>query len=438
MKAYRIFIISIIVASLTACNSPLSPSATNISATVAPSSQAASTEIAPTSVSLMPSEHLIGIRVVNGVGEFYNRTTGNKFVPRGMNYVRLAQQIKPDGSTTFGHALFDPGRYDSSRINRDLQKMHADGYNVIRVFLSPDTIEAADGGLSPAYITNITDFLTHAKKNQIYVLFTQDWIPGGKYGSILSADCCLTFTLMNANYLPPAGLKANQVFYQDFISALLALNAPTEYIYSYQIRNEMFYDRNEPPLSFNSGIVNTANGKSYDMSKESDKEIMVEENLVYWIDEMRTAILEIDPTALVSVGFFQPQEPNPTRIGDQRLAMTEPAIWQSTADFIDLHPYAGFELNLKQYVENYGINGMQEKPIIMGEFGSDIDRYPSIQHAAQAFVDWQIESCQYGFDGWLFWTWDSAEQPGMFNALMGDGIINGVLAPINRDDPCSP
>lgn len=411
MKTLRIFVISIFVASLIACNLPLS---------------------------LPTTKHHIGIRVSNGVGEFYSRITGNKFVPRGMNYIRLAQQTKLDGSTTFGHALFDPGKYDTSRVGNDLQKMRADGYNVIRVFLSPDTMGTASDGLSPAYMKNIVDLLKHAKQNQIYVMFTLDWIPGGKYGEILNTDCCSTFALMNANFLPPAGLKANQTFYQDFIRELLKLNAHTEYIFSYQLRNEMFYDTDQPPLSFSSGVVKTANGKSYDMSKSSDKDLMVNENMVYWIDEMRASILEVDPTALVSVGFFHPQKPNPSRIGDPRLVATEPVIWKSTVDFVDLHAYPGFELNLKQHVENYGINGMQEKPIVMGEFGGEIIRFSSIQAAAQAFIDWQVESCKYGFDGWIFWTWDLTEQPDFFNALMSDGAINGAIAPLTRPDPCSP
>jgi hypothetical protein len=394
-------------------------------------------EMPPTDPLLKPSEHRIGVQVIDGVGEFYNRVTGDRFVPRGMNYVRLANQTASDGASQFGHALFDPGQYDHADVDIDLQKMRQDGYNVVRVYLSPLTMTAEDG-LSPAYMKNVADFLSIAKRNQIYVIFTHDWLPGGKYDGILSADCCSTFALMNAHLLPPAGLKANQVFYRDFINALLAFNAPTEYIFSYQIRNELYYDIDQPPLYFDSGIVKTANGKSYDMSKGADKRLMVEENLVYWIDEMRASILEADPTALVSVGFFHPQEPNPSRIGDSRLAVTEPAIWQSTADFIDLHAYSGYELNLEQHVENYGINGMKEKPIIMGEFGGDVKSYPNVIDAALAFRDWQVESCKYGFDGWIFWTWDTDEQPELFNALMNEGAINGVLAPDARNDPCSP
>jgi len=384
------------------------------------------------------SPHRIGIRLINGVGEFYDRLTDEKFVPRGMNYIRLGQQTKNDGSSTFGHSLFDPGLYNPQKVVTDLGRMQTDGYNLVRLFLSPDTMGTDAGGLSSTYMDNVADFLKIAEDNQVYAMFTLDWVPAGKYGQILNQDCCETFALMNANFLPPAGLKASQVFYQDFIGELYDRNAPVDMIFSYQLRNEMFYDGNQPPLSFSSGVVTTANGKSYDMANSADKQKMLDENLVYWIDSMRASILEVDPTALVSVGFFQPQSPNPTRIGDARIAVTEPAIWQSQADFIDLHLYPGFELDLKQYVENFGIKDMQAKPIIMGEFGGEVKRFASLDTAAQRFIDWQVESCKYGFDGWIFWTWDLNEQSDFFNALMDQGQIEMVLSPVNRPDPCSP
>ena len=210
-------------------------------------------EITPAIDSLPIPEHHIDIRIVeNGVGEFYNRFTGDKFVPRGMNYVRLANQTKIDGSSTFGHALFDPGQYNSLKVSSDLSKMHNDGYNVVRVFLSPDTMGTPTGGFSADYMKNIVEFLKYAEANEMYVIFTLDWIPGGKYGSILSADCCSTFALMNANFLPKAGLEANKVFFQDFAKELIQMGAPTDYIFSYQLRNEMFYDGDQPPLSLNS------------------------------------------------------------------------------------------------------------------------------------------------------------------------------------------
>ena len=52
-------------------------------------------------------------------------------------------------------------------------------------------------------------------------------------------------------------------------------------------------------------------------------------------------------------------------------------------------------------------------------------------------VDWQAESCQYGFDGWLFWTWDTTEQGEFFTALEEEALIDRSLSPVTRPDPCS-
>jgi hypothetical protein len=111
-------------------------------------------------------------------------------------------------------------------------------------------------------------------------------------------------------------------------------------------------------------------------------QLMMDENLVYWIDEMRSAILEVDPTALVAVSFFEPQSPNPARVNDVRVIRTYPAIWESTADFIDLQAYPGVELSMAQYADNYEINGIVEKPIIMGEMGAFKWRYPTVELAS--------------------------------------------------------
>ena len=429
---YALLVLSLIFL-ITACNLSSNKSAT---------SEPISTALALPAPTLVPTqgplEHHIAIRVVNGAGEFYNRLTGQKFVPRGMNYIRLGPQKRDDGSTQIYHSVFDPDKYDPVAVAAALEKMHADGYNAVRVFLSQNTMGTPTAGLSIDYIENVADFLQLAMQNELYVIFTQDWLPGGKYGAVINQECCELFNFNNAQNLPGAAVRAYELFYKDFISMLFDTNAPTDFIFSYELRNEFYYDTDYPPLSLTTGTVTTANGKTYDMSLAEDKQQMVEENLVYFIDTVRAAILEVDPTALVSIGFFHPQEPNSARIGDLRLAVTEPAIWQSTADFVDLHPYPGFELTLEQYVENFGINGMQEKPIIMGEFGGEVSRFSSIFAAAQTFINWQVESCQYGFDGWLFWTWDLNEQPDFFNALMNDGAINGVLAPVVRPDPCSP
>lgn len=432
-------IIPIALLSIVACNLPSAlpangPTASTEAATTSSTQPPAQ---AGTSTPSAPPQHRIGVRVVDGTGEFYDTLTGAKFVPRGMNYARLGPQQAPDGSTQVYHSTFDPDKYDPARAQAALEKMHADGYNVVRVFISQNTIGTLNDGLLKAYVQNIADFLVKAKANDVYVMVTQDWLPGGRYGAEINKDCCTRFNFNNAQNLPSGAVRAYQQYYRDLIGDLLSLGAPTDAVFSYELRNEFFYDRDYPPFNLDSGTVTVASGKTYDMSSPAGKQKMAEEGLPYFIDQVRASILEVDPTALVSIGFFQPQTPNPTRPGDERLVVSAPAIWNSQADFIDLHAYPDAGLTLPQYVENFGINGMKVKPIIMGEFGASTSSIGSASAAARKFVSWQAESCAYGFDGWLFWTWDTTESPDFFNALQGNGEIEKALSPVQRPDPCT-
>jgi hypothetical protein len=72
----------------------------------------------------------------------------------------------------------------------------------------------------------------------------------------------------------------------------------------------------------------------------------------------------------------------------------------------------------------------------MGEFGADKHNYSSADRSASALQAWQVESCEYGFDGWLFWTWGKNPGDEFWNAYEDEGVVATVLAPINRPDPC--
>jgi hypothetical protein len=390
----------------------------------------------------IPPEHRIAIRTVDGVGEFYDRNSGEKFVPRGNNYIRVATQQGYSGESIFYHSTFNTDQYNADEVDMALTRMHAEGYNVVRVFITGACKDYCMGdssaGLRDGYIANVVDFLHKAKSYGIYVIITLDGEPGSPYYiRLLDTTWSEDFQGSNKSFLTGGGLLVARVFWQDFIDKLLSQGAPLDAILAYELRNELFYEANATPLSYQSGVFKTVNGKTYDLASSEDRQNMMDENVLYWIDQVRIAIMERDPTALVTVGFFVPQTPVPTRIGDPRLVETRPVIWQSSLDFIDLHPYPGFSFSLSQYVENFGMQGMQEKPIIIGEFGAIRSSYSSEDMAAGALQDWQSESCQYGFDGWLLWTYDMPDQV-FYNALSGEGQIDQALAPANRPDPCLP
>lgn len=381
-------------------------------------------------------DHHIGVRMVDGVGQFYHRQTDEQFTPIGVNYVRIANQMSAGGAI-FHNARFNPRIYDTDEVEQALATMQALGYNTARIFLNSCCPEASigdpEGGLSAAYLDNVADFLERAKAHGIYVIITtNDVAKVGGYTAELATACCHPFEGHNIHYLTETGLRVNQQFWQDVIGALQARQAPLEMVLAYALRNELFFDSHLPPLSLDTGTVTTANGQTYDMHNPAQKQRMMDENLVYWIDEMRAAILEVDPTALVTVGFFWPKTPNPARANDSRVIRTAPALTDSTADFIDLHLYPGLELSLAEYIENFEMAGFEEKPVIMGELGAFQHAYPSAEAAARALLEWQVASCEYGFDGWLLWTWDAEEQTELYHGSSEDGIIGQMLAPANR------
>jgi len=206
------------------------------------------------------------------------------------------------------------------------------------------------------------------------------------------------------------------------------------------LRNEYYYESNLAPLSWTSGTVVAADGQTYDMSSSASQQQMMYNGLIYFTDQVRAAVLAVDPTALVTVGFFTPQGPNPTRIGDPRVISVYPAMASSTADFVDLHGYPiVWSLTMAQLVQNYGFVGyQQQKPVLLGEYGAFTWAYPLASDAALGLQDWQIQSCTYNVDGWLLWTWDTNEQPAIWNALSQGGVIDQALSPASRPDPCSP
>lgn len=408
----------------TACDAPVPP-APSTSLGVATATPASETQgPAPAS-----TEHRIGVRVVKGTGQLYDRQTGTPFTPRGFNLIRLAGGH---------HSTLSVGQYDPDTTERAFARMQASGYNTVRLFLDtyPGGLPGTATPLSDEFMDNATDFLARAAAHGIQVLFTTDWLPEGN-SNAYAFQSDPDIDDVNSLYLSKGGVAANERFFADFARGLMERGARLDALLAYELRNELYFTDKYPPFSLTAGRVTAANGKTYDMASAKAKTRMIEENLVFWIDRMRASILAVDPSALVTIGFFQPKGPNTSRVGDDRLIETRAAILDSTADFIDLHGYPGGDLNLRQIVQNFKLPARTAKPILLGEFGAEHRAYGTIDDAVRTLVRWQTESCSYGFDGWLMWTWDALEQPEFWNALDKGGAIEHALAPAVRPNPCT-
>ena len=404
---------------------PATPAATQ---TATPAATQTATPVASTGPSARPpSEHRIGVRTVGGAGEFFDRETNQRFTPRGANLVRLAGGH---------HSTLDPAFYDPAQLAIALERMASGGYNVARVFLNHDRggLSGSSTGLSAAYMDNVDDFLRLARASDMFVIFTQDWLPEGESYAFEPDPLIDNVNLL---YLSAGGVEANARYFHDFAAALIERQAPLDALLAYELRNELYLTESYAPFSLSSGHVGTANGRTYDLASGVERQQLMEQGVVFWVDRMRAAIRDVDPTALVTVGFFQPKGPNPTRADDDRIIETGEVIASSEADFIDLHPYPGGDLNLRQFVENFGLPAVTSKPILLGEFGAFRAAYPTVADATRVLVEWQIESCSYGFDGWLQWTWDTLEQPEFWNATDEGGVLASALSPATRPDPCT-
>jgi hypothetical protein len=400
------------------------------------------TEISPPSWS--STRHAIAIRDVGGRREFYSRNTGQTFIPRGNNYVRLANLTSLYTGQSFDyHSTFHIGLYDAARSELALARMQEQRYNVARVFLQGITrgglADSANDRLSITYMSNVADFVKRAKAHGVQVIFTLDQLPlTPSYRALTYAQYGPQFQNVNLYVLAPGAVEAAGQFWADFARALVAHGAPLDAVFAYALFNEQYFRADYPPLSLASGTVTTANGKSYDMADPAAKVRMMDESLTHYANGVRDAIRAVDPTALVTMGFFVPQEPNPTRQGDPRTVRPLPVVASSTIDFIDAHLYPkALSLSLAQYVQNFGISSAIRQPLLMGEFGAFRSAYNREDGARNALVDWQVGSCPYGFDGWLLWTWDTDEQTELWNARSGTGSIDAELAPAGRPDGCS-
>jgi hypothetical protein len=380
---------------------------------------------------LAAAKHWIGIRYHGGVGEFFDRRTGRHFVPRGPNYLKLDHR---PGQDPFD-LLLDPLTWDPAAIRADLATMRALGYNTIRVFLDLCRFECIGDSkqINPKLLDDLAALLRMARARGIVVLLTVNEIDAFfSYKADLPQCCELYDGSFNALYLSPEGLRAARSFYTDVIKGLEKRKAPLEAVLAYELRNEQFFNAQLPPLSLGTGSITTANGKTYDLSDQGSRERMLDEGLLFWIDRLRKAIKALDPTALVTMGFFPPSA-DP----DNRLVRTREVIARSSLDFFDIHvyPFLSPEPLWSQVIQEFGLEGYDHKPVILGEFGSFRDRHPTARLGALALTDWQVRSCAYGIDGWLQWLWGPAD-PELWTGVDDGGRINRWLSPKERPDPC--
>lgn len=402
----------------------LGTAAVLLAAVAGSSSLAASSEAVQSSA---PPGHAVGVRVRNGAGELFDRSTKKPFVMRGANYLLLDNAEKDPLD-----ALLDPQVANLGRIANDFRALRAQGFNTVRIFLDLCRLECigSSARLNPAYLDKLGRVLRVAKQAGLLVMPTlNEWdglvsyraaIPRSAFGGSF-----------NGLYLTSEGIKATSRFFTDVINGLQKRKAPLAAVLAWELRNEQFFDGTSAPLTRTSGSVRTANGKSYDLADATARTRMMDEGIRFFIARVRAAIRKADPGALVTMGFFNPQP-----AADPRLVRTAPLLARSALDFFDFHYYPGGSISLAQAVAAFGMAASAKKPIVLGEYGSFRFAYPSAEEGAAALVDLQVQSCAEGFDGWLYWL-EGPQNRELWVGGDNGAAIRTAMSPKERPDPCA-
>ncbi|RZQ61267.1 hypothetical protein [Amycolatopsis suaedae] len=398
-------------------------------------------------------------RIAIDDGGLTDTATGRPFVPRGANYVRLAEFAPPGAAKYVYSSTFEPGRYDQAAVRAALAQMKHDGYNTVRVFIDhgggwPVSHGISTGGdsvepIKAEYLANVTDFVRLAADHGVYTLPSLDGVPPNRYYSdIIRQYPVHNVAGHNLHFLHTGFLRAKQEYLTQFSARLLERLGPRygTAVLAYQADNEQHFRVREAPYHEYRGTVTGLDGVVYDMANPAERQRSADASLAVYVNGLKDALTSVDPAAELAIGFFTNRAVN--RTGFDGLshrhdwAPGRPSALGGTAvDLLDIHLYP----KVRGYTVAEDLATMEHralrKPVIAGEFGAHHREWDQdLIKAAWGMRDAQVASCAEGVRGWLFWTWDTREplanQDEFFNLSDGGGAINGVWAPIKRPDAC--
>lgn len=381
-------------------------------------------------------------------GRFVELDTGRTITPRGFNYIRLLD---------CRHGTFAPGTYDGARASRMLEHLRQRGFNIVRVFLdfrvgtgAADSGEA--GELSAAYLNNVVDFLERAWAARVYVVLCAVHVPPAqRYRSVAPPHHTDTAGL-NRFYLDEAMVRAKAAYLTDLATAIQRRDPGLlPAVWAYELENEACFHDRQRPFDRREGEFRGPGGKTYRLDDGPELQELMDDAIVAWADTCVDALHAVDPLAMVTVSAFTPQavglrgpgrlRPLSAHGGERRVPARLLALTRSRLSYLDLHLYPLEERTLEKDLASVEWERLREAcrqrglPLVMGEFGAFKSAYPELGEATKAVEHHLRQVMKLGFAGYLYWTYDTDEQPNLWNALSGDGMILEALVRFNSGEP---
>ena len=368
-------------------------------------------------------------RVVVRDGRFVVGRSGKPFAPTGFNYIRLRPRW---------HGTFAPKRYDADRADAMLADVRRGGFNTVRVFIDPaGGAGSVDGpeaeGLSEAYLRCFLDFLTRARRHRVYVVTSLLMLPACKRYNALAGRARRQFGHGNEMYFEEGFARAKARYCADFVAAIRRHDPNLlSTVLAYELDNETHFLASGPPFSTGEGTLRWG-GAAYDLSSNAELQRLSDAAVVRWADACVEAVRMIDPNAIVSINVFTyravgrtgPGDIRGSKSKDRRFPARPLALTRTKLDYLDIHFYPFDDKTLDADLKSIEFDRLRAacrkagQPLIMGEFGAFKKAWPTLAAASAAMRSHLRRIRSAGFSGFLYWTYDTDEQPFLWNARSG-------------------
>lgn len=400
----------------------------------------------------------------------------------GMNYTQVKQlsfEYPNFSKNDVVHATLMTGLYDPARLETALTQMAADGYSFIRVFISYDGegyVRDANGnvlggpfygiagpytiganhvnGLYKPYLDNFMDLLRRARHHGLYVQPTFEWLPENAYYELPASaypndpNGAPYVAGVNLFYLAQPWIEKKKAYVSAFLTYVKSVDPSLlTTIVAIDLQNEIFVDTSIPPFT-RSDVVPLADGLSYDMSKDVDRQQAVDANFVHWSNDLVGAGHGVDPDALFGASVFTFNAiglagPNGVHSNTQIRETRYPARPWSLATYsllayTDIHSYVAASPDGHPYdpvwdvgTSEFSMIPTSQKPLWLGEFGTFRSIYANAAAAAPVVKAHKNTLVGLGFRAWGFWSWDISQGStfSTFDAVESGGVIDAALNP---------
>ena len=297
--------------------------------------------------------------------------------------------------------------------------------------------------LSSEYMDNFAEFVILAATHGIYVMPILQRFPCNSHFATLVQELNTSrVSEGNSDYLYEPAVEAKAAYMASFVRALknrIEVGLLTT-IFGFSLENEARGYGNEPPFNVGSVTVLDAHEVARNMSAPNDRRALLDVAFANWANTFATAVWEIDRDAMVTAGMFtyfavgwptlQPlgQLASVTNDFLRTLLSSAPTVLSPTLTFTFIPQVQGLNFSDDVQSENFAQIERSKMPILMGEFGAFRTPYSTLSAAVKVLEDTVVQACstEFGFQGWLVWTWDCFEQSWMLWNLADTGEVNGT------------